>query len=77
MIRITISAEAYAAIERTLPVGNVGVERDASEKGEREIWLEPHIVAKLKALRGPKESYCDVILRLAAGRTVKSCPAAI
>jgi hypothetical protein len=35
-----------------------------NERGEREIWLEPHIVDKLRALRGPGESYSDVILRL-------------
>jgi predicted CopG family antitoxin len=28
--------------------------------------VKPHILAKLKALRGPGESYSDVILRLAA-----------
>ena len=33
--------------------------------GERLIWLEPRIVDKLSALRGPGESYSDVILRLA------------
>ena len=40
MIRITISAEAFAAIERTLPIGNVGVEREATDKGERQIWID-------------------------------------
>jgi hypothetical protein len=29
------------------------------------FWLEPHVVNKLRHLRGPKESYSDVILRLA------------
>ena len=35
MIRIAITAEAYAAIERTLPVGSVGVEtaRDDEASG--------------------------------------------
>jgi hypothetical protein len=65
VIKIGISAEAFAAIERTLPVGNVGVEREANAKGEREIWLEPHVVTKLRYLRGPGESYSGVILRLA------------
>jgi predicted CopG family antitoxin len=31
------------------------------------IWLDPGVLAKLKALRGPSESYSDVILRLAKG----------
>jgi hypothetical protein len=66
MIRIAITAEAYAAIAETLPLGTVAVERESNDKGEREIWLEPHILAKLKALRGPRESFSDVILRLAA-----------
>jgi hypothetical protein len=65
MIRIAITAEAFEAVERTLPIGNVGVERELNEKGEREIWLEPHVVNKLRYLRGPGESYSDVILRLA------------
>jgi predicted CopG family antitoxin len=29
------------------------------------VWLDPAIVARLKAMRGPGESYSDVILRLA------------
>jgi hypothetical protein len=31
------------------------------------IWLEPRVLDRLKALRGPGESYSDVILRLAKG----------
>lgn len=37
----------------------------SDEKGNREIWLEPHILNKLRTIRGPGESYSDVILRLA------------
>lgn len=66
MIRITITAEAYVGIERTLTVGNVGVEREVNEKGEREIWLEPHVLNKLRAMRGLGESYSEGIIRLAA-----------
>jgi hypothetical protein len=62
VIRIAISAAALEAIEATLPVG---FEREPDDNGERLIWLEPHILAKLKALRGPGESYSDVILRIA------------
>lgn len=32
---------------------------------ERQIWLEPRVLDRLKALRGPGESYSDLILRLA------------
>jgi hypothetical protein len=52
--------------ERVLP-GNVGVERERAENGDIYIWLEPSVVAKLKEMRGPGESYSDVIVRLAKG----------
>jgi hypothetical protein len=29
------------------------------------VWLDPKVVEHLRALRGPGESYSDVILRLA------------
>jgi hypothetical protein len=44
MIRIAISAEAFEAIARTLPLGSVGYENEANEKGERLIWLEAAMV---------------------------------
>jgi hypothetical protein len=44
----------------------VGYENKVNEKGERLIWLEPSTVDRLRAMRGPGESYSDVILRLAA-----------
>jgi hypothetical protein len=40
MVRIAISAEAFEAIARTLPLGSVGFENEANERGERLIWLE-------------------------------------
>jgi hypothetical protein len=43
----------------------LGVEREADAKGERQIWLERKFVDRLRLLRGPGESYSDVILRLA------------
>ena len=39
------------------------------------IWLEPRVLARLRGLRGPGESYSDVILRLAGSgepRAVKT-----
>jgi hypothetical protein len=36
--------------------------------GSVHIWLDPGVVARLKALRGPGESHSDVILRLAKAR---------
>jgi hypothetical protein len=45
------------------PFGSVGVERDTDAECVRMIWLEPRVLDRLKALRGPGESYSDVILR--------------
>jgi hypothetical protein len=69
MIRIAITAAAFDALAATLPLGSVAVE-PKNERGEREIWLEPHIVDKLRHPRGAGESYSDVILRLAAERAL-------
>jgi hypothetical protein len=66
MIRIAISAEAFEAIARTLPLGSVSFENKSNTKGERYVWLEPAVVARLRVLRGSGESYSEVILRLAA-----------
>jgi predicted CopG family antitoxin len=44
----------------------VGYENKTNERGERLIWLERAVVDGLRAMRGPGESYSDVILRLVA-----------
>jgi hypothetical protein len=44
----------------------VGYENEINERGERTLWLDHAVVARLRAMRGPGESYSDVILRLAA-----------
>ena len=67
MIRIAIRDAAFESIARTLPLGNVGFENKITENGERLIWLEPRVVDRLRSLRGPGESYSEVILRVAAG----------
>jgi hypothetical protein len=54
MIRISITAEAYAAIAATLPLGSVAVEPEADDKGERHIWLECRFVNRLAAMHGPR-----------------------
>jgi hypothetical protein len=64
MIRITITAAAFEAIASTLP-SSVGVEQNRAPNGDYFIWLDPRYVDRLRALRGPGESYSDVILRLA------------
>jgi hypothetical protein len=71
MVRIAITQAAFDAIAKTLPLGSVGYENKVNEKGERLIWLDPSVIDRLRSLRGPGESYSDVILRLASegGRT--------
>jgi predicted CopG family antitoxin len=44
----------------------VGYENAANERGERLIWLDRAVVDRLRSLRGPGESFSDVILRLAS-----------
>ena len=66
MVTISITAEAHAAIRSTLPKG-VRAEPQLDEGGGFKITLDRHTLDRLTALRGPGESYSDVILRLAAG----------
>jgi hypothetical protein len=66
MIRIAISQAAFEAIAATLPLGSVAYEAETDANGERLIWLPRAVVDRLRSLRGPGESYSDVILRLAA-----------
>lgn len=40
-----------------------------SERGERLILLAPTVVSRLRTMRGPGESYSDVIVRLAEADT--------
>jgi hypothetical protein len=65
MVRIVISQAAFDAIAKTLPLGSVGYENAVNEKDERLNWLDLSVVDRLRAMRGPGESYSDVILRLA------------
>jgi hypothetical protein len=59
MIRITITPAAFEAIAATLP-SSVGVEQKRAPKGDYFIWLDPRYVDRLRAMRGPGESYSDV-----------------
>ena len=65
MIKIAITVEAFEAIARTLPLGSVGYEAEANERGERTVLLEEVWVDRLGAMRGPDESYSDAIIRIA------------
>ena len=63
MIAITITAAAYVAIKAML-LGTA----DASSRvpdGQIRIWLDRKFVDRLRSMRGPGESYSDVILPLA------------
>jgi hypothetical protein len=66
MVRIAITQAAFEAIAKTLPLGSVGYENKIDEDGNHLIWLDRAVVDRLLAMRGPGESYSDVILRLAA-----------
>jgi hypothetical protein len=64
MVTISITAEAFAAIEATLPKGTKGEPRPDGKRGY--LVALPHgVIDRLKAMRGTGESYSDVILRLA------------
>jgi hypothetical protein len=44
VIRVAISVEAFEAIARTLPLGNVSFENKIDERGKKLIWLEAAMV---------------------------------
>jgi hypothetical protein len=64
MIRIAITPAAFDAIAATLALGSLGFEAAPTESGERQIWIDARAADRLAAMRGPGESYSDVILRL-------------
>jgi hypothetical protein len=66
MVTITITAEAFASIAGTLVEGSKGDARPDG-KGGYLIVLPHAILDRLKTMRGPGESYSDVILALAKG----------
>jgi hypothetical protein len=66
MVRISITPAAFDAIAATLP-GNVGFENARDTNGDWFIWLPHDVLAKLNHLRGPGDSYSDVILAVAEG----------
>ena len=66
MIRIAITAAAYAAIRESLPVAKKPSLRPAEGWGRPLLGLGAECtIDKLEALRGPSESLSDVIIRLA------------
>jgi hypothetical protein len=66
VIRIAMSAEAYAAIASILPPGvNIGP-LETAPNGQYRVWLPQAVVDRLARMRGARESYSDVILRMAS-----------
>ena len=65
MVRIAISQAAFDAIAATMALGSVGYENKTDEEGNRLIRLDRAVVDRLRGMRGPGESFSDVILRLA------------
>jgi hypothetical protein len=64
MIRIAVTPEAYAVIAASR--GSDLAKPLRSPPGAVCLWLDKTTANQLTALRGPSESYSDVILRLAA-----------
>jgi hypothetical protein len=67
MVCISITAEAFEALASTIPFGSIGFEAKLNAEGERLIWIEEVWADKLSGLRGPGESYSDVILPIGFG----------
>ena len=67
---LAITQVAFEAIASTLPLGSVGYENEVNERGERLIWLDRAVVSRSRAIRGHRESFRDVILRLASESVV-------
>jgi hypothetical protein len=63
MVRIAITQAAVDAVASTLPLGSVGYENEANERGERHVWLERTVADRFRAMRTSGESYSDVIMR--------------
>jgi hypothetical protein len=73
VVTISVTAEALAAIAATLPAGRAADARPDGKGGY--LFVLPHaLLDRLKAMRGPGESYSDVILRLARGWGEGGCP---
>jgi hypothetical protein len=65
MISIPITEEAHEALKARIP----RIDQAPMSKGRNgkiRIWVDRKIVDRLLELRGPGESYSDVILRVAA-----------
>ncbi len=64
MIRLAITRAAFNALAASLPFGSMNFENEVSENDEIHVWPARSVVDRFKAMRGPGESYSDVILKL-------------
>jgi hypothetical protein len=64
MIGITVTAEAYAAIKPTLPAATQTWPSHPGDQGDVVICLDQATADRLGAMRGPGQSYSDVIIRV-------------
>ena len=64
MIAISVTPAAHQAVKSML-LGTSDASPRPGPDGLVKIWLDRKFVARLGQMRGPGESYSDVILRLA------------
>ena len=64
MTLMPISADAYEAVIKALPMGAPRDKPDRSVSGAYRVWLPDDTVVKLDAIRRSTENYSAVILRL-------------
>ena len=74
MVTISISLQAYKAVTATLPRGTVAEPPQIDERGGVRFLVNRRTLDRLTALRGPGESYSNVILRMAKGWQLQSAP---
>jgi hypothetical protein len=65
-VTISIARTAFEVIAATLPTGYTAEGR-TDGKGGYVVTLDRHVIERFAAMRRPRESYSDVILRLAMG----------
>jgi hypothetical protein len=65
MVTISITLAAFEAIKSTLPDDADAFPPELDERGGVRFVVDHRTLDRLTALRGPGESYSDVILRMA------------
>ena len=65
-VTISIARTAFEVIAATLPTGYTAQGR-SDGKGGYVVKLDRYVIERFAAMRRPRESYSDVILRLAKG----------